>query len=604
MRLPRNFGSLLIGALIGGILVAATAVALNLLSSRDKSDSISHGTPGVPQDQQSSADDPNGTGDVDGRGDYTELLRTARDFEGTNLLYLALARIDRAELKELLERSKKISSPKHRLYVQRAIFQRFASLNPQEALRRVEDVDWQHRDAMLARVYAEWSISDLDGAVASIGKLDSKRQKVALESLLSTRDDLTDSHRQDLARSFDAEELAARLMNESQTFESPEDPEAAWNALTRDGFDLVSQLDLATGIATQWMEQSGFEVLPLVLDSIAGKSGYDILLERLIDSATKSNPQGLHDFALELDESHRVTVLGRISYAWGRRDPFAAVQALIASKQEVQMRFNLQMILRQWARSNPHEMFEKRSHLPRPVQLEGLGYALTEIAKTDPDQALQLLTDLKGEFDDTSPLSRSLVNGWAEEDPRAALAWVTSNSSELGSSSLHMLSDVLAKLAESNPREAFSIALSQPLLPLGEGIEVRLIRELTRFDLETAIDLLPQVREESRQSVYYHISYTLAEKGQSKRALELVFDLPESEQERYYNTVLSSWARYGSEDLFQEIENLSTEKLKSLAAYHLALFNGSTPVLTKEQLDHAKTFMKEREIERLKQWQD
>ena len=249
-------------------------------------------------------------------------------------------------------------------------------------------------------------------------------------------------------------------------------------------------------------------------------------------------------------------------------------------------------------------MFEKRSHLPRPVQLEGLGYALTEIAKTDPDQALELLTNLKGEFDDTSPLSRSLVNGWAEEDPRAALAWVTSNSSELGSSSLYMLSDVLAKLVESNPQEAFSIALSQPLLPLGEGIEVRLIRELTRFDLETAIDLLPQVREESRQGVYYHMSYTLAEKGQSKRALELVFDLPESEQERYYNTVLSSWARYGSEDLFQEIENLSTEELKSLAAYHLALFNGSTPVLTKEQLDHAKTFMKERELERLKQWQD
>ena len=174
---------------------------------------------------------------------------------------------------------------------------------------------------MLARVYAEWSISDLDGAVASIGKLDSKRQKVALESLLSTRDDLTDSHRQDLARSFEAEELAARLMNESLTFESPKDPEAAWNALTSDGFDLVSQLDLATGIATQWMEQGGFEVLPLVLDSIAGKSGYDILLARLIDSATESNPQGLHDFALELDESHRVTVLGRIAYAWGRRDP-------------------------------------------------------------------------------------------------------------------------------------------------------------------------------------------------------------------------------------------------------------------------------------------
>ncbi len=604
MRLPRNFGSLLTGALVGGILVAAAAVALSWLLSRDKSDSITHGTPGTPRVQQSSEDEPKGTRDIDGIGDYTELLSAAPDFEGTRALYQALARINQAELTELLGRSKRISSPNHRLYVQKAIFQRLASLNPQEALRLVEDIDWQHRDAILVRVFAEWSISDLDAAVASIGRLDNKQQKVALESLLSTRDDLSDSHRQDLARSFDAAELAARLMNESQTFGSPEDPEAAWNALASDGFDLVSQLDLATGIATQWMEQSGFEVLPLVLESIAGKSGYHILLERLIDNATESDPQGLLDFALGLDGSHRVIVLGRITDVWGRKDPFAAVQAVIASEQDVQMRLNLQIILRQWARSNPQEMFEKRSHLPRPVQLEGLGYALTEIAKKDPDQALQLLTNLKGEFDDTSPLSRSLVNGWAEEDPRAALEWVTSNSSELGSDFLYILSDVLAKLVQSNPQEAFSIAVSQPPLPYGEGIEERLIRELTRIDMDTAIALLPQVREESRPNAYGHMSYTLAGKGQSKRALELADDLPETEQERYYNSVLSSWARYSSEGLFQEIENLSTEELKSLAAYHLAISHGITPVLTTEQLDLAKTFMKERELERLKQWQD
>lgn len=603
MRLPRNFGSLLVGALVGGIFVAA-AVAFSLLLSRDKSDSITQIAPYTPRDQQSSEDDPKGIRDIDGIGDYAELLSTARDFEGTSALYQALARIDRAEIRELLERSKKISSPKHRLYVQRAIFQRLASLNPQEALRLVEDVNWQHRDAILALVYAEWSISDLDAAVASIGKLDNKRRKVALESLLSTRDDLSDSHRRDIARSFGAEEFAARLMNESQTFESPEDPEAAWNALTSDGFDLVSQLDLATGIATQWMEQSGVEVLPRIMESLTGKLGSDILLEGLIDSATESDPQGLLDFALGLDGSRRVYVLNRISYVWSRSDPFAAVQAVIASRQIYDMRTNLQMILRQWARSNPQEMFDKHSLLPRDVQLEGLGYALTEIAKTDPDQALQLLDDLENEWDDTSTLAKDLVNGWAEEDPRAALEWITSNSSELGSGFLYMLSDILAKLVQSNPQEALSIALSQPLLPLGEGIEVRLIRELSYSDLDTAIDLLPLVREESRQSVYFHMSYTLARRGQSERALELAANLPESEQERYYNSVLSSWARHSSEGLFQEIEDLSTEELKSLAAYYLALFNGSTPVLTKEQLDHAKTFMKERELERLKQWQD
>lgn len=93
-----------------------------------------------------------------------------------------------------------------------------------------------------------------------------------------------------------------------------EDPEAARNALTGDGFDLVSQLDLATGIATQWMVQSGFEALPRIMESKTGKYGYDILLKGLFDSATESDPQGLLDFALGLDGSKRVYVLNRISY--------------------------------------------------------------------------------------------------------------------------------------------------------------------------------------------------------------------------------------------------------------------------------------------------
>ena len=143
MRLPRNFGSMLVGALVGGILVAAAAVALSLFWPQYKLIATEQSVPGTPRVQQSSVDDPHGTGDVDGLGDYTELLRTARDFEGTSALYQALAQVKQAELTELLGRSKRISSPNHRLYVQKAIFQRFASLNPQEALRRVEDVDWQ-----------------------------------------------------------------------------------------------------------------------------------------------------------------------------------------------------------------------------------------------------------------------------------------------------------------------------------------------------------------------------------------------------------------------------------------------------------------------------
>lgn len=600
VRLSRNFGSLLVGALIGGILVAAVLISVQWLFPGDMTGASKQDTSSTAWIEQSSSGDQIGVAKAVETGDYSNLLGGARDFEGNSALYQALLRADQEELRKLLEQSKNIPSPNQRLHVQSAIFQRIASLDPQEALRRVENVNWQHRDAILARIFAEWSVSDLDAAVAALDDLDKKQQMVALESILQTRDDLSDSRRQDLARSFKAEKLSDRLMNESHILEIRDDPEAAWNALTSDGFDLVSHIDLATSIAEHWMEQNGFEVLSRVIGSITDNPGYDIFLARLINRVTASNPQGLFDVALGLDESTRADVLSRISYAWSRTDPFAAAKAVIASNQNAYKRVCLEIILRQWANTNPQDLFNKRLLLPRYVQLEGLGYALAEIAKTNPEQALQHLESLEAEWVDISTLSDSLVNGWAETDPHGALEWVTSNSDELGSRFRDLLSDVLLVLVQSNPQEALSIAQSHPVSGRREGIEVRLIRELSRTDLDTAIDLLAQVRDESRQSAFHYVSFTLCRQGQSKRAMELAHDLPESEQEHYLESVFAYWAQFDEEGFFREIENLPNEELRSLAAYHLISEIGDSPVLTQEQLDYAKTLLDEMEIERLR----
>lgn len=605
MRLPRNFVLLILGALIGGILVATVLISVQWLLSGDKATTTQQITSNTGRIEPLGHADQFENGDTIRNGDYSKLVSEAWDFEGTIALYQALSRVDQEGLTKLLEQSKKIPSPNLRLDVQDAIFQRFAFLDPQEALGHVEEVDWQHRDAILARVFAEWSISNLDAATASADTLDNKQQMVALKSILQTRYDLSVSNRHDLVRSLETEELAAMLLNEYQTLEFPDNPEAAWNSLTSDGFDLLSQIELATSIAEQWMEQSGFEVLPRIMESIAGNPGYDIFLAGFIHNATLSNPQGLFDFALELDESIREDVLSRISYAWGQMDPFAAVQAVIASKRNAYYRStSLRAILRQWAIANPQDIFNKRSLLPRYVQLESLGYALAEIAKSDPQQALRHLESLETEWVDISILSNSLVNGWSETDPYGALEWVTSNSDELGSRFRDMLSDVLLVLVQSNPQEALSIAQSHPASLSREGIEVRLIRELSYKDLNTAIALLPQVRDQARQSVYRNMSFTLCRQGQSKRAFGLARDLLESEREHYLESVFVYWARFDEESLFQEIESLPSQELKSLAAYHLISEIGDTPVLTKEQLDHAKSLLNEKELGRLKTSQD
>ena len=593
MRLFRHFGSLIIGAIAGGIVVAGAFVLFQLLATGEKTRTHTPFAPISSEDSITSSRESVKT-------DFSTLLNAAQDFETSSALYQSLAAADRADLLELIVQSKRIPSSRNRLTVQGAIFQRLAALDPNEAVRQVENVDLYYRNEVYSRIFAEWSLSNLEAAVASAGTLDRKLQKIALEAILQTRDDLSDSRRQEIAKSFSYGDLASRLINESQTLELVDDPEAAWNALVGDGFDLVSQIDLATDIAEQWIVTGGFEVLPQILESISGKSGYDILLERLIFNATESRPQEFLDFALGLDESRRGYVLSRISYIWSRTDPLTAAQAIAASKQDQSMRIYLEMILRQWARSNPQEMFEKRGMFSRDVQLQALEYAIAEIGKTNPDIAIHQLNSLADEWDDTSTLARSLVNGWAEADPQAALEWVMSASEDFGPRYSSLLSDVLAKLVHIKPLEAFAIATAQPLLPYGDAIEARLIRELSRTDLVAAVEMLPQVRDEFRSSAYSFVAFALVSDAKVNRALELARSLPDSEQNEYLNHVIWNWARLEPEELFNAIGELPGEEAKSMAAYYLLRNHASTPVLSNEQLDHAKTFLNEEHLERIR----
>lgn len=221
-------------------------------------------------------------------------------------------------------------------------------------------------------------------------------------------------------------------------------------------------------------------------------------------------------------------------------------------------------------------------------------------ARENPEKAIRLLEKLQTEWDDTSTLSRSLVNGWAGVDPRAALEWVQGESVRLCPKFLDAIADVLVKFLQHDPEEAFAIALSHPPLPYGDAIEVRLIRELSRADLDTAVALLPQVRDEYRRNAYIYIAYALVDGGQANRALLLAQSLPEPEQSDYFNSVLWNWARTNSEELFKNIENLPNDEIKSLAAYSLVNFHSHTPVLTNEQIDRARTYLNEQHLERIR----
>lgn len=74
-------------------------------------------------------------------------------------------------------------------------------------------------------------------------------------------------------------------------------------------------------------------------------------------------------------------------------------------------------------------------------------------------------------------------------------------------------------------------------------------------------------------------------------ALELGEDLDETNQTSYYYRVMLEWSRANPKNLFETLENLPSDALKSLAADQLIRRNRTQPVLTVDQIEHARTFV-------------
>ena len=87
-------------------------------------------------------------------------------------------------------------------------------------------------------------------------------------------------------------------------------------------------------------------------------------------------------------------------------------------------------------------------------------------------------------------------------------------------------------------------------------------------------------------------------------AIELGKDLSGRDQQSFYGRMLSTWASSSPKSLYESLENFSTNKLKSSAARQLILSNQRQPVLTDEQIKHARTLLSSDDEATLKRFEN
>lgn len=584
---------LLVGTAIGIGLTIAILAGYSILSERDNTNSAQFigesATPhklaelslGAPDSAQIS--DPQAIADLHS------------SFARKTALFALLVDADVTELLEILKSSNEVSPPSRREEIQAAVFQKLALIDPEIAFREVQKEPRLEQDPLLHSLFEEWSSTNLEHALAHAASLRGSQQETVLSAILHSRDDLTEGERLQLAKQLGNENLAKILIANEKIFEHTGSPSEKWKLIVNDGVDDWEQLELLVQVAELWSDEVGWEVLSRIHEDQG--ENYRVRAT-LIRSLAKHDPQGALDFLSGVELEERESVGSVVVDSWARTDPIAALNALQGFEPPRLRKSFAEGLALVWALNDPVDLVENVNVLGPAERIRPLEYALGEIARISPEDALRQLELLADSIEDTSTIVRRIVSFWSEQDPQAAVDWIMSKYTIEDPRRSSLLPDALGRLSLENPNKAMGIALEQPVLEDQSPPEYRIISEMSRdADADSTIAMLarvrPDPRSESRSNAFYFVGRALIRNDRPDDALKLALQLSEAERVEYYADLTWTWAYDKPLQLFEYLEKLPNADVKSTFATALVAANEHLPRLTKQQMEIVRSYVQD-----------
>ncbi len=541
---------------------------------------------------KSGIESTNTFGDFGEIGELGDITTIESAFERTYKLHGFLMGADESQLNEYLTQSAELDTPSVRDQFQSAVAQRLAEFNPQRALKSIRSLPNGQDQALLATVFGEWSLRDLDGALAQAKTFSESERLEALNGILTSRGDLSDSLQQQIARQLGHEQYAMQTQSSAKASSSSGDPRDAWNALVNDSYEDIAQIGSLVQIAQSLVQQNGIEALDWIRNSLIDDTVLEATVRSVLHHVALSNPQSAFRQAQSLSRDSQDVALPTIVEMWARSNPLVAMDTLSNLKNASQRKQLQTTLLRAWAESDAQNLFDSLERLPEAIRPKAEQQAMLAVARTAPSDAVAYLADLPT-GDRQQSLALEIAEHWSKSDIYAALDWVLSDQVTSESTRRRALTEVLRNLVHVDPTLAFQTALKQePLSKYGRGLEAMVIEQIARSDIDTAISLLSQVREgHTKLHAYIAAGRALVQNGGYDRALRLGQQLPNEDQSRYRHSVLWSWAESDPEGLLASLEELPSEDAKTQAAMGLIMSNFRHNALSGEQMEYVSSML-------------
>ena len=528
------------------------------------------------------------------------------DFSHVAQLYAFLAESNEATLLDLLDASTSIASASRRDALQAAIVRKYASVNPHRAFERIRTFPIHQQDALLANVFHEWSILSVNEAVEIASTLDGRLRHLVLQTILETRDDLSDTSRQDIAERLGGVDFAKSLLAEEQAMARMVDPREAWNTMVKDGLKNRSRVDAYVRIAVEWATLEGLEVLNEIAETLTEDVDYyNHVRDNVVIAVAQTGVVDTFKFVSTLDEDMQQELLRPVVLAWANIDPAAALKAVDELENNPLTDLIERITANQWIGSNPKEILPLLDTYSQPVRSIAMETVATTLIRTKPLEALRLIQEWGNDGIDMTSVARGVIQEWSQLDPKAALEWLLSEKPDDWVNYAAMMETTLRGLAPVDPTLAFETALKQPLPEeYMSGPEAWVVLELSRSDLDKATELLPLVRESSKTIASLWVGEALVDNGKPFEALDLAEFLPEDRRDRFYYDMFKHWGERDAVELFETLDTLSSTVFQSNAAKSLIWISRWDSILTKSQLEVVHSYLTDEHAEQVEGWRN
>ena len=538
--------------------------------------------------------------DIGESADRLDLARLKTDFSGLAAFYSVLVVLDEVEIVSLLNQTDDLSPGNRREIIRTALLRRYAEISPKRSLDHARQFPRLEQEPFVYGIFQEWSRLDLVESIDAASQLPPVLRTVALDAILNAQEDLDLPERREIAKRIVGEFEAVGTITRQTIRSTVEDPREAWNMILLDEFADTRQLEMLTWVAEMWVEKDGIGAIRDISASFfLDMSSRMNVLSSVLRSTTLANPQIAFDNALSMQGQLGDWVTSTVVQSWATFDPGAALSAVNSIDSSLQQQNLFRVLANSWASSDPRSALAQLDVLPESVRASTEEMALLSLGRVDARHALDLISSFKEERKKFN-LTYEVVSDWAKRDMDSALNWVLSNES-IHDPRSRLIAEVVRILVHQDPQKAMDIALRQPVREGKSGLEVSVIGQLSRTDIETGIRLLPLVRAESKADAYVVMGHAFVRNYEPDRAVHLGLQLDQEGQQEYFNLLLESWAQVSPDSLFRLLEEIPIADVRSRAALLLAHTHQDQQVLSEKELESLKSYLNDSDFELVQQ---